>query len=162
MSKEKAYLPYVALVAVVAVVAVVVLVLNVRTPSSEEAVAGEATFFKPAFSSEKLEFVSGQQVYAYYGPRPVQKSGMEVCKDLGYKRCVAAIHTIIDRYYTSTNGTCVGSQRDENRQSITSCDTVPSEDSCLRYASESTEANLEPWTGDLSILRELSGAFCIR
>src|SRR3989344_5895183 len=46
---EKSNMPYLAIVVLVAVVAVVVLVLNAR-PSSEEAVAGEATSLKTAFS----------------------------------------------------------------------------------------------------------------
>ena len=65
MAKDASRVPYIAIVALVAVVAVVVLILNVR-PSSEEAVAGEAVRLL-LLNSQKLVFVSHEQINSYYG-----------------------------------------------------------------------------------------------
>ena len=83
--EEKSNLPYLALVAVVAIVAVVMLVMNggkthvSETPTTEEAVAGEATRLTIPPLTGNCETISN------YNPKRV--SGDAICKE-SQKKCV--------------------------------------------------------------------------
>ena len=106
---EKSHMPYLAIVVLVAVVAVVVVVLNAR-PSSEEAVAGEATRTLPGISS--IVYLSGSDIASFYPTRDFSwsemRTGAQVCKDMGYRKCLASETFTLNTRYDSTDGSCSG------------------------------------------------------
>ncbi|MDP3640577.1 MAG: hypothetical protein Q8R53_05270 [Nanoarchaeota archaeon] len=148
MAKDASRVPYLAIVALVVVVAVVVLVLNVR-PSSEEAVAGEATRTLRAVSSQKLVFVSHEQINSFYGENAdiakETKSGSTICRDMGYFGCFSAEFNRDIDYYASTAGTCRGQQVVTNDAYEKDCNSVGYLGQCLNSKASN---EVEPKYGD--------------
>ena len=154
-------MPYLGIVVLVAVVAVVVLVLNFR-PSSEEAVAGEAVRLLP-LNSQKLVFVSHEQINSYYGTNAdlakETKSGLGICKEMGYSGCFSAEFNRDIDYYESNDSTCRGQQVVTNDAYEKDCNSVGSLGQCLNSKASN---EVEPKYGDQFQAERIFSVVCLQ
>ena len=165
---EKSNMPYLAIVVLVAAVAVAVLVLNAR-PSSEEAAAGEATRSLPGVSS--VVYLTSSDITPFYttpGTEEVlaweeSKTGEEVCKEMGYRKCLATEFLEETKLYETTDGYCSGRlQLYERSYPLASCAQRGATKWPCTQPAEGSQYAAEPRTGDSSFKTTLKSVFCVK
>jgi len=161
MAKDASRVPYIAIVALVAVVAVVVLILNVR-PSSEEAVAGEASFgvARLASSSFKPVLVDQGALIDFYGTPEYgeTRTPQQICTDLKYKSCFAGVMAVVGTRYESMDGSCIGVQSGVTYNDFVPCSGFTNSRSPCSTLGFSTWR--EPSYGDTNERRYLNEVIC--
>ncbi|MDP3640026.1 MAG: hypothetical protein Q8R53_02365 [Nanoarchaeota archaeon] len=108
MAKDASRVPYLAIVALVAVVAIVVLVLNVQ-PSTEEAVAGEASISQLISSSARCRYVDLSQYTGGNLDLLKGKTFNDICRASSAKSCTAVAAESIT--YIFNDESCLGGTR---------------------------------------------------
>ncbi len=149
------------IIGIVAVVAIIAIVfVNTRPQSSttdqtatddETGIAGQAINFqniRRVGANTQLTFLGTGELINHYRARGIEdiqdKSGNDVCKDLGYTKCVATQRIKWTYYYDSTDGSCSGELQEVDESTYLSrCDVIPGAKPC-----DSWEQYAEPRHGD--------------
>ncbi len=179
MAKEKSSMPLLAFIGIVAVVAVVALVLNLRTLSSEEALAGEASkgaVKRPEAICNSVQGCGLKPVYlttkdlnSFYGIQEGEpawqesKSGEEVWRDWDFKGCLASQMVMAREYYGSSDSSCSGlHSRKTEYLGLWSCQDRSSLSVCLLPAVGVSQFQPGPGFGDVKSQQLLDGVFCLQ